>query len=76
MSDTKCKEINRKLDLVVNLLATQIVQGKEYRDQVKLLDNVGLQPREIAKITGKSANNVNVTLHLIKKSKKGGKQNE
>lgn len=77
MNEIQFKEVNRKLDMLIKLLATQIIHDKEYRYQVMLLNKLGFQPREMADITGKSANNINVTLHLIKKEslKKGGKQN-
>jgi len=70
MNESQFEEIIRKLDILVKLLSTEIVQEKEYREQVILLHNIGLQPKEIAKITGKSANNVNVTLHLIKRTRR------
>jgi len=70
MNESQFEEIIKKLNLLIKLLATDIIQDKDYREQVMLLHNIGLQPKEIAEITGKSTNNVNVTLHLIKKSKK------
>jgi len=77
MSETELiKNMNDKLDTIIKLLAVQIISGKEYREQVTLLDSIGLQPKVIAELTGKTANNVKVTLHLIRKSKKrGGKKN-
>ena len=70
MNESQYEEINRKLELIIKLLSTQIVNGKDYREQVFLLDKIGLKPKEIADITGKTPNNVKVTLHLIKKSLK------
>ena len=69
MTDSQYNEISKKLDVISNLLAAQLVQGKEYREQVYLLHNLGLQFKDIAVLTGKTANNVKVTLHLIKKKK-------
>lgn len=77
MNPEQFSSIERKLNLIVKLLTIQAIGDKEYRQQVALLDGMGLQPKEIAELTGKSGNNVNVTLHLIRKSqKKGGKQDE
>lgn len=73
MNDSQYKEMDRKMSLLINLLAASITHDKKYREQVQLLNRLGLQSKEIAEITGKSANNVNVTLHLIKKQR--GKQN-
>jgi len=70
VNELQFETIDRKLDLITKLFACELINNKEYRDQVKLLDKIGFQPKEIAGIVGKSSNNVNVTLHLIRKSKK------
>lgn len=70
MNENQFKEINRKLALIIRLLASQIIHGKEFREQVILLHKIGLQPKDIAEITGKNVNNIRVTLHLIRKGKK------
>lgn len=67
MDKDQFNSIDRKLDLVVNLLAAQMIQGKDYRQQLEFLDAVGMKTKVIALLTGKSENNVKVTLHLIKK---------
>lgn len=69
MTESQYHEILNKLDIISKLLATQVIQDKDYRDQVYLLNSVGLQPKDIAELTGKTANNVTVTLHLIRKKK-------
>ena len=77
MNSDQFSIIEGKLNTVIKLLAIQAIGNKEYRQQVKLLDSMGLPPKEIAALTGKTANNVNVTLHLIRKSKKNeGKKDE
>lgn len=76
MNESQFNEINRKLNIIIRLLATQISHDKEYRDQVILLNRIGLKNKEIAEITGKSENNVKVTLHFIKRRNKEGKKNE
>jgi len=69
MTESQYHEILNKLNIISKLLASQVIRDKEYRDQVYLLDSVGLKPKDIAALTGKTANNVNVTLHLIRKKK-------
>ncbi len=52
------------------LLSVLLIEGKITRDKVKILYSAGLSYGEIAQLTGKTENNVKVTIHLIKKSKK------
>ena len=56
------EEMNDKLNKVIKLLAIQSIGDKDYRDQVTLLDSMGLQAKDIAELTGKTTNNVKVTL--------------
>jgi hypothetical protein len=48
-------------------LAANVIEGKSRKEQVGLLSDVGLQPSEIAEITGKSANLIRVTKTGLKK---------
>ena len=61
------KKLFEKLDKITKLLAANVIQGKSLREQVRLLSDVGLQPSEIAEITGKSANLIRVTKAGLKK---------
>jgi len=47
------EDMNDKLDKVIKLLAIQSIGDKDYRDQVTLLDSMGLQAKDIAELTGK-----------------------
>jgi hypothetical protein len=76
MTDAQFNEINRKLEMLIRLSAMQIVKDMEYRQQITVLDKIGMQPKEMSDIVGKSTNNIAVTLHLIKKKSKGGKKDE
>jgi len=58
-----------KLDILIKLTAANVIQEKDFKDQVRLLSSVGLQPKEIAEILGKTPNNVRVTLTMIRKEK-------
>ena len=77
MDDKHFSSFEKKLDTIIRLLAIQILSDKEFREQIRLLHKIGFQPKEIALLTGKTVNNVTVTLHLIRKEKKketkGGK---
>ena len=75
MNAEQNSKVEEKLDTIIRLLATQAIEGREYRDQVSVLTSAGLKSTDIAKLTGKTANNVKVTLHLMKKAKKGEKKN-
>lgn len=66
----KEERILEKLDLLVKLTAANVVDKKDFQEQVRLLSSVGLSPKEIGNILGKSANHVSVTLNYLKKRKK------
>jgi DNA-directed RNA polymerase specialized sigma24 family protein len=79
LNDKQFSEINKKLSLIIKLLATEAIKDKDYRKQVELLSVANLPMKDIADLTGKSVNNVKVTLHHIRKLKKAqkrGKKNE
>ena len=61
------KELFRKLDLMTKLLAVVATKDRAFKEQVKLLSDAGLQPSEIAEITGKTANLIRVTKSGLKK---------
>ena len=70
MDEKQFASLDNKLNTIVKLLSAQLINGKDYRDQVNYLYNAGLPYKDIAILTGKTENNVKVTLHLIKKAKK------
>jgi len=61
------KELFRRLDLMTRLLAVVATKDKAFKEQVQLLSDAGLQPSEIADITGKTSNLVRVTKAGLKK---------
>ena len=63
------KRLFEEMNTIKRLLGAIAIKDKSFRDQVKLLTDAGLQPSEIADITGKSSNFVNVTKHGLKKNK-------
>jgi len=68
VEDEELKEISRKLDTMVRLLAIDVIRGRELRDQIKLLSQAGLKPTEIAEVLGKTSNSVRVALFGIRRS--------
>jgi len=64
------KRLLEKIDVLVRLSALNIIKDKEYTEQVKLLSSVGLQPKEIADLLGKTPNSVRVTLSRLRKNKR------
>lgn len=60
--------IERRLDVVVRLLAAQLTNGMTRKDAILTLSAFGLTPKEVAGILGISANQVSVEVY--KHSKK------
>lgn len=55
---------------VVALLSVQVKRGVSQSTLIGELSDAGLQPKQIAEITGTTSNTVRVTLHHHKKSLK------
>lgn len=69
-SENVLKEISKKLDILIKLTATGAVGDQSLREQIRMLDAVGLRPRDIASILGKSPNHIRVELACLRKKKK------
>lgn len=69
MKDEIGYQIIEKLNVLVKLNALNLLKDKEFREQVRILSEIGLQPKGIAELLGKTPNNVRVTLSLIRKEK-------
>ncbi|MCL5986928.1 MAG: hypothetical protein M1371_10275 [Actinobacteria bacterium] len=64
------KEISKKMDKILNLLAADAIKGyKVEQEKIELLDALGFRPIEIAKLLNKSPENVSVQLGIIRKKK-------
>lgn len=72
--DEEGRLIIERLDILIKLTAAAAIRDKGLKDQVSLLSSVGLQPKEIADVLGKTANNIRVTLSTIRKEKVKRKQ--
>ena len=69
-SDSTLKEISQKLDILIKLLAINLVKDtKTQKEQITLLSEVGFHPIQIADILGTTNNVVSVTLSSTKKQK-------
>lgn len=62
------KKLFEKIDKMNKLMGIMITKDMKVTDQVKLLSEAGLTSKEIAEITGKTSNFVNVTKHKLKKN--------
>jgi len=60
------KRLFEEINIVKRLLAAIAIKDQNFKEQVKLLSEAGLSPSEIADITGKNSNLVNVTKHSLK----------
>lgn len=67
LSKNEFYQISEKLDIIIKLLAINIVQGRPLKEQVRLLSETGLQPKQIASILGKKPGHIRVILHNLRK---------
>ena len=70
-SDERYGQLNRKIDLVLKLLALDKLYGKTLIEQVDILTNVGMEAPEIATILGTTPENVRAQKSRLKKRKEG-----
>lgn len=71
MDEKQFKEITGKIDLIVRLLALDLVKDfKVQKDKIIALSSFGFGPSEIAKLLGTTPNTVSVALSEIKKKAK------
>lgn len=69
MDSKQFEAIMKKLNILVRLLSLDVAQGREFREQVRILSAAGLTPKEIADSLGKTLNNVNQALYHIRHKK-------
>lgn len=72
MDEDILREISTKLDVLIRLSALEAVKGRELKEQVRLLDQANMKPKEIGSILGKTPNAVSIMLFRIRKE--GGKE--
>lgn len=57
-----------RIDKILRILAVLATKGMKRRDQIALLDQAGLQPKDIADLLGTSGNTVRVELVALRKA--------
>jgi hypothetical protein len=70
MDEKQLKLLSDKMDVMIRLLAINATSGKSVKDQIRLLNTMGMTPKQIADALGKTQNQVNVTLHDIREEEK------
>lgn len=76
METTLLSSINKRLEVIINLLLQQPVSEADVRtvrEQVQLLHAAGLKPKEIAEILGKTSVYVNKEISGLRKTGKVGR---
>jgi hypothetical protein len=68
-SEDDLRKMSEKIDIVIRLLAMDLIKGRELKDQVRLLDRAGLKPKDIADILGKTPNAIRVALFSLRRTK-------
>lgn len=68
MNENGLETLAKKMDILIKLTAIGSLKDKNFREQVRILDSIGLRPSEIGELLGKTANNIRVTLHDIRKA--------
>ena len=59
-----------KIDQILRILAVAATRDMKQRDQIALLDQAGMQPKDIAEFLGTSPNTVSVRLSALRKGKR------
>jgi len=65
--------VTQRLDILIRLIASIFLAEKNQREQIELLSQSGLTPKEIAELVGTTPNTVRVGLNAIRKKRKGKK---
>ncbi len=63
-----------KLEQILRLLAVMATKGLKQRDQIAILDQAGLPPKNIAALVGTSSNTVRVELVSLRRANRQGKR--
>jgi len=63
-----------KTDKILRILAVSATKGLKQREQIALLSQARLQPKDIADLLGTSSNTVRVELVALRKARTGRKR--
>ena len=69
MSDKQFRILSEKLDTLIKLTAINALKGKNLTDQVEILSEIGLQPKQIATILGTDPATVSTLKGRVKKKR-------
>jgi len=72
MHDDKNQALSKRLDIIISLLLRQLPKAGDTisgRDQIEVLESLGVRPVEISRILGKKESYVSKELVSIRKSK-------
>ena len=69
MENEALQSISEKLDAIIKLMVFRMTEGKNQKDQIRLLSGSGFKPKVIAQALGTTGNTVNVTLANMRKVK-------
>ncbi len=67
MDSAQFEQLNDKLDIVIKLLAANVVAGKSLTEQVVYLTSVGMTPSQIASTLGKPITSITGTTARLRK---------
>lgn len=59
-----------RVDTLIKLVASGLIDGKKQREKIQLLSKAGLSPQEIAEFIETSPNTVRVELSVMRKASK------
>ena len=79
MENELLESINRNLEVVIALVLRSLpgAEAASLRDRVLMLEAIGMRPKDMAKVLGKSANHINKELSVGRSTtKKGRSKNE
>lgn len=69
MAPTTEEQILDRTDKILRILAAIATKGLKQREQIALLDQAGLEPKDIANLLGTTGNTVRVELVKIRRKK-------
>jgi hypothetical protein len=69
-TDKDIDSVISKLEIIINLLASNLVEGKSQTEAILTLGKLGLDRNQISSVTGATASTVSVRLSEAKKKGK------
>ncbi len=72
MENELLETINRNLEVIISLLLRNLPDSDaaHLRGRILMLTDIGMRPKDIARVLGKSTNHINVELSTARNSKK------